>query len=82
MTSHPPPAVKRKRMPKLVYNLMRDAELRRRLNEAGLSTSGDRSTLVRRHQELTLRFNAESDSLDPKSGKDTLHTALSRAMGQ
>ena len=59
-------------MPKLVYNLMRDAELRRRLNEVGLPASGDRSTLIRRHQELTLLYNAESDSLNPKSGEGKL----------
>ena len=33
---------RRKAMPKLVYNLMKDGDIRKRLGEVGLPTQGDR----------------------------------------
>lgn len=57
---------KRKPMPKLIYNLMKDAELKKRLKELGLSTTGDRSTLVNRHKKYTILYNSECDSANPR----------------
>uniref|UniRef100_A0A7S0WW35 RING-type E3 ubiquitin transferase n=1 Tax=Pyramimonas obovata TaxID=1411642 RepID=A0A7S0WW35_9CHLO len=47
-----------KLMPKLVYNLMSDKQLKKRLTDEKLSTKGDRKTLERRHHEYTLRMNS------------------------
>ncbi|XP_078676745.1 E3 ubiquitin-protein ligase RAD18-like isoform X2 [Branchiostoma floridae x Branchiostoma belcheri] len=60
-------APKRKPMAKLVYNLMSDKDLRKRLKEKGLSTQGDRQTLIARHHEFVLRYNSQCDSAEPKS---------------
>ncbi|KAK2142937.1 hypothetical protein LSH36_895g00026 [Paralvinella palmiformis] len=61
--------IKRKPLPKYVYSLMKDKELRKKMAELGLPTDGDRQTLIKRHQELILRYNAKCDSLNPKSVK-------------
>lgn len=55
-------------MAKLVYNLLSMQELRRRLKECQLSAQGSRDQLIRRHQDFVQLFNAECDSLNPKSG--------------
>ncbi|RVE73400.1 hypothetical protein OJAV_G00049090 [Oryzias javanicus] len=57
----------RRPMAKLVYNLLSMQELRRRLKECQLSAQGSRDQLVRRLQEFVHLFNAECDSLNPKS---------------
>jgi E3 ubiquitin-protein ligase RAD18 len=41
---------KRKPLPKLVYALLQEKELRRLLKQKGLSTHGDRKALISRHQ--------------------------------
>ncbi|KAL9838756.1 E3 ubiquitin-protein ligase RAD18 isoform 2-T2 [Geothlypis trichas] len=58
---------KRKLMSKVVYNLLSDRELRKRLKELGLSSSGTRQQLIKRHQEFVHMYNAQCDSLHPKS---------------
>lgn len=60
----------RRRMAKLVYNLLSMQELRRRLKECHLPTQGSREQLVRRHQDFTHMYNAQCDSLTPKTGED------------
>ncbi|NWT13478.1 RAD18 ligase, partial [Vireo altiloquus] len=60
-------AHKRKLMSKVVYNLLSDRDLRKKLKEHGLSTSGTRQQLVKRHQEFVHMYNAQCDSLNPKS---------------
>lgn len=62
-------AHKRKPMPKVVYNLLSDRDLKRKLKEQGLSSRGSRQQLVKRHQEFVHMYNAQCDSLNPKSGK-------------
>ncbi|KAG9353259.1 hypothetical protein JZ751_017835 [Albula glossodonta] len=59
---------KRKPMTKLVYTLVSMSDLRRRLRELHLPTQGSRDQLARRHQEFVHMYNAECDSLSPKSG--------------
>jgi len=56
----------RKYLPKLVYHLLSDKQIRRKLKDEGLSSSGDRQALIRRHKNFILLFNANCDSLNPK----------------
>ncbi|XP_070192481.1 uro-adherence factor A-like [Littorina saxatilis] len=57
---------KRKSLPKLVYNLLSEKDLRKRLKQLALNSQGDRQTMIKRHHEFTLYFNADCDSLAPK----------------
>ncbi|NWY03663.1 RAD18 ligase, partial [Nothoprocta ornata] len=57
---------KRKPMSKVVYNLLSDRDLKKKLREQGLSTRGSRQQLVRRHQEFVHMYNAQCDALSPK----------------
>ncbi|KAJ3327001.1 E3 ubiquitin-protein ligase rad18 [Blyttiomyces sp. JEL0837] len=52
--------------PAVAYDSMKDAQLRKLLKDEGLRTSGDKSTLKRRHSEWILRYNANLDLLHPK----------------
>ncbi len=61
------PALPMKRLSKPVYNLLKDSELKRLLQELQLPTSGEREQLIRRHSEFLLLHNAECDALRPKS---------------
>ncbi|XP_074054761.1 E3 ubiquitin-protein ligase RAD18 isoform X3 [Macrotis lagotis] len=58
---------KRKTMPKVVYNLLSERDLRKKLKEHGLSSHGNKQQLIRRHQEFVHMYNAQCDSLHPKS---------------
>nr|XP_034962468.1 E3 ubiquitin-protein ligase RAD18 isoform X4 [Zootoca vivipara] len=58
---------KRKLLSKVVYSLLSDRDLRRRLKELGLSTQGTKQQLIKRHQEFVHMYNSECDSLNPKS---------------
>ncbi|XP_010082215.1 PREDICTED: E3 ubiquitin-protein ligase RAD18 [Pterocles gutturalis] len=60
-------AQKRKPMSKVVYNLLSDRDLKKKLKEHGLSTHGTRQQLIKRHQEFVHMYNAQCDSLNPKS---------------
>ncbi|XP_072203393.1 E3 ubiquitin-protein ligase RAD18 isoform X2 [Excalfactoria chinensis] len=60
-------AHKRKPMPKVVYNLLSDRDLKKKLKEHGLSSRGSRQQLIKRHQEFVHVYNAQCDSLNPKS---------------
>ncbi|NWU12994.1 RAD18 ligase, partial [Cephalopterus ornatus] len=60
-------AHKRKPMSKVVYNLLSDRDLKKKLKEHGLSASGTRQQLIKRHQEFVHMYNAQCDSLSPKS---------------
>lgn len=56
-------------MGKLVYNLLSLQELKRRLKECHLSVLGSRDQLIKRHREFVHVYNAQCDSLNPKSGE-------------
>ncbi|XP_072239255.1 E3 ubiquitin-protein ligase RAD18 isoform X2 [Leuresthes tenuis] len=58
---------KRHPMAKLVYNLLSVQDLKRRLKENHLSMQGSRDQLVRRLQDFIHLYNAQCDSLNPKS---------------
>lgn len=61
---------RRKAMPKLVYTLISVPKLKKMLKECHLSAQGSREQLVRRHQDFTHIYNAQCDSLNPKSAED------------
>ncbi|KAM3915721.1 E3 ubiquitin-protein ligase RAD18 [Leptodactylus fuscus] len=61
---------KRKPMAKVVYNLLSERDLRKRLKELGLSTQGSKQQMIRRHQEFVHMYNAQCDSLNPKSAAE------------
>ncbi|XP_069499575.1 E3 ubiquitin-protein ligase RAD18 isoform X2 [Ambystoma mexicanum] len=63
-------AQKRKTMAKVVYNLLSDRDLRKRLKEVGLSSHGTKQQLIKRHVEFVHMFNAQCDSLNPKSAAE------------
>ncbi|XP_054993036.1 E3 ubiquitin-protein ligase RAD18 isoform X2 [Sorex araneus] len=63
-------AHKRKPLPKTVYNLLTDRELRRKLKQHGLSVHGTKQQLIKRHQEFVHMYNAQCDALHPKSAAE------------
>ncbi|PIK48399.1 putative E3 ubiquitin-protein ligase RAD18-like isoform X2 [Apostichopus japonicus] len=68
----PPRKEKRKPLPKLVYNIMSDKQLRKKLKEYKLATQGTRKELIRRMQEFTVLYNAQCDSDDPIPVNDVI----------
>lgn len=58
---------KRKPLPKLVFSLMKDAVLKKKAKEFGLSSQGDRKALETRLQRYIVLYNAECDKLNPRS---------------
>ncbi|XP_043298048.1 E3 ubiquitin-protein ligase RAD18 isoform X2 [Cervus elaphus] len=60
---------KRKPLPKTVYNLLSDRDLKKKLKQHGLSVHGNKQQLIKRHQEFVHMYNAQCDALHPKSGK-------------
>ena len=55
------------RMNKVVYYLMKDAELKKLLKKEGLDIWGDRKSLISRHQRFTVLWNSHCDSDHPLS---------------
>ena len=66
------PVQKLKPLPKLVYALMKDAQLKKTCKEVGLDIKGDRRALIKRHQKYTLLFNSECDQERPRSSREIL----------
>lgn len=60
------------RLPSLNYSLLKDSALRRRLTETGISTWGPRQLLEKRHKEWVMLWNANCDSLRPKTKTELL----------
>ncbi|XP_078047467.1 uncharacterized protein LOC144474394 isoform X2 [Augochlora pura] len=63
---------KRQPLPKLVFSLMKDAVMRKKLKEFGLSSQGDRKTMEARLQRYIILYNAECDKLNPRSVSELL----------
>ncbi|XP_075430803.1 E3 ubiquitin-protein ligase RAD18 isoform X2 [Ascaphus truei] len=61
---------RRKSMAKVVYNLLSERDLRKKLKEVGLSAQGSKKHMIRRHQEFVQMFNAQCDSQNPKSAAE------------
>ncbi|XP_062825828.1 E3 ubiquitin-protein ligase RAD18 isoform X3 [Anolis carolinensis] len=57
----------KKFLPKVVYNLLSDRDLKKKMKEYGLSTQGTKQQLIKRHQEFVHMYNSQCDSLNPKS---------------
>nr|CAB3265401.1 postreplication repair E3 ubiquitin-protein ligase rad18-like [Phallusia mammillata] len=51
---------------KIAYNLISLKELKKKMKEIGLSTSGNKEELVRRHKEFLVKFFAEQDKVKPR----------------
>ncbi|KAG0373950.1 E3 ubiquitin-protein ligase rad18 [Mortierella sp. AD032] len=66
-TPKPAAALEPKRIPKLTYSVLNDKQLRKKLQELGLPTNGDKTLMQKRHAEYTTIFNANCDSSRPKS---------------
>lgn len=60
------------RLPALNYSMLKDNALRKRLAELGISNSGARALLERRHKEYITMWNANCDAARPKSRHDLL----------
>ncbi|XP_041081441.1 E3 ubiquitin-protein ligase RAD18 [Polyodon spathula] len=64
---------KRKPMAKVVYDLLSDRDLKKRLKELTLTTQGTRQQLIKRHQEYVQMYNAQCDSLNPRSAQEIVN---------
>ncbi len=60
-TQRPPKA-------KVAYRMYKDKGLRDLLRNCGLPVTGDRETMVRRHEEYILVYNAQCDARVPMTG--------------
>ncbi|XP_059505635.1 E3 ubiquitin-protein ligase RAD18 isoform X2 [Stegostoma tigrinum] len=60
----------RKLLPKLVYNLLSERDLRKKLKECGLSTQGNKAQMVKRHQTYVQIYNSQCDSLNPRPASE------------
>ncbi|SPQ25087.1 0767dc3f-4b41-4cad-9f86-f026bbcaf26a [Thermothielavioides terrestris] len=69
----PTPTKAPERLPALAYSMLKDSALRKKLAELGLSTSGSRQMLEKRHQEWVTIWNANCDSARPKKRSELLH---------
>ncbi|XP_053979390.1 uncharacterized protein LOC128876771 isoform X1 [Hylaeus volcanicus] len=56
----------RKPLPKLVFTLMKEGVIRKKLKEFGLSTQGDRKAMEARLQRYIILYNAECDKSYPR----------------
>jgi E3 ubiquitin-protein ligase RAD18 len=54
------------RLPLLNYDMVKDQMLRDKLAQYGLPTHGGKKALAERHQDFVHRFNAETDSANPR----------------
>ncbi|QDZ18021.1 RING/FYVE/PHD-type zinc finger protein [Chloropicon primus] len=62
-----PNKIQPRKLPKLVYHIIKDKELKKLLQKYKLPASGDRKTLVTRLKEFTHQYNAAVDSGKPVS---------------
>ncbi|KAK2001647.1 DNA repair protein rad18 [Colletotrichum falcatum] len=61
------------RLPALAYSMLKDAALRKKMSDLGLSTTGTRPQLEKRHKEWVTLWNANCDSARPKRRAELLH---------
>ena len=69
----PTPTKQPDRLPALAYSMLKDTAFRKKMIELGLSTSGSRQMLEKRHQEWMTLWNANCDSARPKKRSELLH---------
>jgi E3 ubiquitin-protein ligase RAD18 len=63
-SSKPPPS--HEHLPAVSYNMMNDSALRKKLSSLGLSQTGSRQQLERRHREWVNLWNANCDASKPR----------------
>ena len=61
-----------KPLPTLTYHLLSETQLRKKLGELGIPSSGPKKTMIRRHAEWRNLVNANCDSSRPKSKHELL----------
>ncbi|KAH6889116.1 hypothetical protein B0T10DRAFT_487391 [Thelonectria olida] len=61
------------RLPGLNYSMLKEAALRRKLVDLGISNQGPRMLLERRHKEWITIWNANCDSVRPRKRNELLH---------
>ncbi|CAO3573890.1 unnamed protein product [Mortierella alpina] len=61
-----PPLPEPKRIPKLTYSVLNDKQLRKKLQELGLPSHGDKQQMMKRHAEYVTIFNANCDASRPR----------------
>ena len=69
----PTPPKSQDRLPALSYSILNENTLRKKIGSLGIPTTGSKQMLIRRHQEWVNLWNANCDSLHPRSKKDLLH---------
>ncbi|KAF9972439.1 E3 ubiquitin-protein ligase rad18 [Actinomortierella ambigua] len=57
-------------LPKLAYGVLTEKQLRKKLQELGLATHGDKALMQKRHAEYLTRYNANCDALRPFSDRE------------
>ncbi|KAI1765389.1 DNA repair protein rad18 [Hypoxylon sp. FL1150] len=55
-----------KRLPAINYSMLKEPQLKKKLVELGISSTGNKQMLERRHREWTTIWNANCDSLQPR----------------
>ncbi|RPA82813.1 DNA repair protein rad18 [Ascobolus immersus RN42] len=60
------------RLPKLNYHTMKEKDLRKKMQELGLSTEGSKAVLQQRHAEYVMLVNANLDAKHPRSKRELL----------
>ena len=66
------PTAPLKQLPNLNYSIMKDAQLRAKLRELGIPTTGTKHMLEKRHREWLTLWNANCDATHPRSKQDLL----------
>lgn len=64
---------KLERLPAVNYSTLKDQALRKKMNELGISSTGSRALLERRHREWRTIWNANCDAVKPRPRAQLLH---------
>ncbi|KAH8808771.1 putative DNA repair protein [Xylogone sp. PMI_703] len=67
------PTKRPERLPHLSYSMYKENALRKKLSELGISSTGPRQLLERRHTEWITLWNANCDSKNPRSKQELKH---------
>ncbi|KAI1383682.1 DNA repair protein rad18 [Hypoxylon trugodes] len=68
-----PPPKAPERLPAINYSMLKEPQLKKKLVELGISTTGNRLMLEKRHKEWTTIWNANCDSQYPRRKAELLH---------
>ncbi|KAI1443707.1 DNA repair protein rad18 [Annulohypoxylon stygium] len=61
------------RLPAVNYSILKEPQLRKKLSDLGISTTGNRQMLEKRHKEWMTIWNANCDSQYPRQKRELLH---------